>query len=93
MRNIKSCIDHTLEVFKRHGRHDIVIGLTPADWDELCALVIEDHVVRDTMPALTRDAYDGTPIRHLSSGGHSFVAHDFGSDAERRFPVEVMEPV
>jgi len=92
MQTIKERVDHTLDVFRQLKRRNVVIGLTSNDWDELCAQVIEDHNSTHEDPKLTRDAYDGVPIRHLS-GGPSFVAHDFGSAAERRFPVEVLEPV
>ena len=92
MQTIKERIDHTLEVFRRQKRRDFVIGLTPPDWDELCAVVIEDHNATHDDPKLTRDAYDTVPIRHLT-GGPSFVAHDTGTVNERRFPIEVLEAV
>ncbi len=92
MQTIKERIDHTLEVFRRQKRRDLIIGLTPSDWDELCAVVIEDHNATHDDPKLTRDAYDGVPIRHLT-GGPSFVAHDIGTAIERRFPIEVLEAV
>ncbi len=92
MQTIKERIDHTLDVFRAQKRDDVVIGLTAADWDELCAMVIEDHDHTHEDPKLTRDAYDGVAIRHLTAGP-SFVAHDAGSAHERKFPVEVLEPV
>jgi len=92
METIKERIDHTLSVFRRQKRRDVVIGLTAADWDELCAMVIEDHNASHEDPKLTRDAYDGVAIRHLGAGP-SFVAHDVGSVNERRFPVDVLESV
>ncbi len=92
METIKERIDHTLDVFRRQKRRDVVIGLTAADWDELCATVIEDHNASHEDPRLTRDAYDGVAIRHLTKGP-SFVAHDAGKAGERRFPVEVLESV
>ncbi len=92
MDTIKERIDHTLDVFRRQKRRDVVIGLTPPDWDELCATVIEDHNASHEDPRLTRDAYDGIPIRHLT-GGQSFVAHDAGKAGERRFPVAVLETI
>jgi hypothetical protein len=92
MQTIKERIDHTLDVFRHLKRQNIIVGLTASDWDELCARVIEDHNATHEDPKLTRDAYEGVPIRHLSAGP-SFVAHDFGTPAERRFPVEVLETV
>ncbi len=92
MQTIKERLDHTLDVFRQLKRRTVVIGLTAADWDELCAVVIEDHNASHDDPRLTRDAYDGVPIRHLANGP-SFVAHDYGLPAERRFPVEVLETV
>ena len=92
MQTIKERIDHTLDVFRQLKRQTVVIGLTATDWDELCAVVIEDHNASHEDPKLTRDAYDGVAIRHLGTGP-SFVAHDFGTAHERRFPVEVLEPV
>ncbi len=92
METIKERIDHTLKVFRRQKRRDVVIGLTAGDWDELCATVIEDHNASHEDPKLTRDAYDGVAIRHLMAGP-SFVAHDMGTVNERRFPVDVLESV
>ena len=92
MQTIKQRIDHTLNVFHAQKRHDVVIGLTPADWDELCAMVIEDHDYTHEDPRLTRDAYDGVAIRHVTTGP-SYVAHDSGTPHERRFPIEVLEAV
>lgn len=92
METIKERIDHTLDVFRRQKRRDIVIGLTSPDWDELCAVVIEDHNASHEDPKLTRDAYDGVAIRHLSAGP-SFVAHDANTAHERRFPLDVLESV
>ena len=92
MQTIKERIDHTLDIFRGQKRREIVIGLTPLDWDELCAVVIEDHNASHDDPKLTRDAYDGVPIRHLATGP-SFVAHDAGAAHERRFPVAVLETV
>jgi len=92
MQTIKERIDHTLDVFRQQKRRDVIVGLTPPDWDELCALVIADHDFTHEDPKLTRDKYDGVPIRHLPCGP-SFVAHDAGAETERRFPVEVLEAV
>ena len=92
MDTIKERIDHTLDVFRQQKRRDVVIALTPIDWDELCAVVIEDHNATHEDPRLTRDAYDGVPIRHLT-GGQSFVAHAANTANERRFPVDVLETV
>lgn len=92
MDTIKERIDHTLDVFRRQKRRGVVIGLTAPDWDELCAVVIEDHNASHEDPKLTRDAYDGVAIRHLGVGP-SYVAHDANSANERRFPVEVLESV
>ena len=92
MQTIKERIDHSLEVFRRQKRRDLTIGLTPPDWDELCAVVIEDHNATHDDPKLTRDAYDGVAIRHLMKGP-SFVAHDMNTINERRFPIEVLEAV
>ena len=91
MHTIKQRIDHTLDVFRQFNRRDVVLGLTPADWDLLCALVIEAHAIGRDEPKLTRDVYDGVPIRHLGIGLTSFIAYDFASPVERRFPLEVLE--
>lgn len=93
MQTIKQRIDHALDVFRKQARQDMVIALTPSDWDSLCADVIGDHDRTQEEPHLTRDTYDGVPIRHLPAGQGSFVAHDTGAHTERRFPVEVLEPV
>ena len=92
MQTIKDRIDHTLDVFRQQKRGNLIIGLTPPDWDELCATVIEDHDATHEDPKLTRDKYDGVAIRHIPDG-QSFVAHDAGSAHERRFPVAVLETV
>ncbi len=93
MHTIKQRIDHTLDVFRQFSRQDIVVGLTPADWDALCALVLDEYVARRAVQRLTRDTYDGMAIYHLSSEQTSFVAHDFGTAAQRKFPLDVLEDV
>ena len=93
MQSVKQRIDHALEVFRQQQRRGIVIGLTQPEWDDLCADVMEEHAKNGTEPRLTRDVYDGVPIRRYALDQMSFVAHDFGTSNERRFPVEVLEPV
>ncbi len=93
MQTIKQRIDHTLDVFRQLRRRDVIIGLSDADWDELCAQVIEDHDRTHDDPVLTRNAYDGTPIMHLKDGQTSFVAHDFANEHERKFPLDVLAVV
>lgn len=93
MQTIKQAIDHAVEVFRAGHREAIVIGLTAADWDRLCAEVMTAHNATHQDLNLTRDAYDDVPIRHLEAGQTSFVAHDTDSHAERRFPVAILEPV
>lgn len=93
MQTIKQRIDHTLEVFRRLQRRDVIIGLSDTDWDDLCAQVIEDHDRTHDDPALTRNAYDGMPILRLRDGQASFIAHDFGGLHERKFPLDVLAVV
>ena len=93
MQTLKARIDHALEIFLHLNRFGIVIGLTASDWDVLCADVMPAHARSDDDLPLTRDTYEGFPIRHLQPDQASFVAHDFGTRAERHYPVEVLEPV
>ncbi len=93
MQTVKQRIDHALEIFRQQRRRGLMIGLTAPEWDDLCADVIEEHSAHGGDPRLTRDSYDGVPIRHYALDQMSFVAHDFGTPNERRFPVEVLEPV
>ena len=93
MQTIRERIDHAVEVFHQTGRRDIVIGLTHADWDELCALLIEAAGSDHHDPCLTKNSYEGVPIIGLDDGHKSFVGHDYSGLGERRFPLEALQPL
>ncbi len=93
MRNTVEQIDHAIEIFRAAGRHDLVIGLTSPDWDDVCAQVIERCSAGHEDPGLTKTNYAGVPIVRLADSASSFVGHDYGTNAERRFPLTVLAPV
>ena len=93
MRNTLEQLDHALDIFRTAGRHDLIIGLTPADWDALCALVADRPAVEHDDPGLTRNSYRGVPIVSLAANDRSFVGHDHDGPAERRFPLNVLMPM
>ncbi len=93
MQNIRERIDHAVEVFRQTGRHDIMIGLTHADWDKLCAILIKVANSTHEDPLLTKNSYRGVPIVGLHDGEKSFVGHDHASGHERRFPLDALQPL
>ncbi len=93
MRNTLEQLDHALDIFRTAGRHDLIIGLTPADWDALCALVADRPAAEHDDPGLTRNSYRGVPIVSLAANDRSFVGHDHDGPAERRFPLNVLMPM
>jgi hypothetical protein len=92
MQTIDTYIDHAVSVFQRTNRPNIVVGLTHADWDELCAVLIERHEHDHDDPLLTKSSYKGLRVVMLDDNQLSFVAHDYGRPTERRFPLETLAP-
>ena len=93
MQNIRERIDHVIDIFRQTGRHDVMIGLTHADWDVLCAILIDMADLDHEDPRLTRNSYQGVPIITLHDSDKSFVGHDLSSGHERRFPLEALQPM
>ncbi len=93
MPNTLEQIDHAIDVFRQAGRGDLIIGLTPADWDAICAAVIERAEPRHDDPGLTRDSYRDVRIVHLDPDSQSFVGHDYHGSSERHFPLNVLAPM
>ena len=93
MQDIAERIRHAVDVFRQTGRCNLVIGLTHADWDEFCAVLIDKMGASHADPVLTKNDYDGVPILSLGERQKSFVGHDYGSTSERRFPLETLQPL
>ena len=90
MRDFHDRIEHAIDVFRQTNRHNIFIGLNHADWDELCAVLMEKIGSSHQDPTLTRNSYGGIPIVMLGDSQKSFIGHDHGCRAERRFPLEAL---
>ncbi len=92
MRNAVEQIDQSIDFFRETGREGLVIGLTRADWEGLCAVMLKrrggkriDFRLDDGLPQIV---YDGVSIIRLADGMESFVGFGYGTPDEQRFRLE-----
>ena len=96
MRSAVEQLDQSIDFFRETGRVDLVIGLTRADWEGLCAVMIKrrggkriDFRLDLGLPQIL---YDGVTIVRLADGMESFVGFGYGGPNEQRFVLEKTSP-
>ena len=92
MRSAVEQIDQSIDFFRATGREGLVIGLTRADWEGLCAVMIKrrggkriDFRLEVGLPQIL---YDGVMMIRLADGMESFVGFGYGTPGEQRFKLE-----